>query len=81
MNKESEPTVWASIGTTVNTGNFENIKIDVGLSGIPVGSTDEYLAHKLQEANLTLEKVVSILAQQLGDRIDEYGRKLWKESK
>lgn len=71
MPEESPTTVWASIGGTFKTGDYENIKIDLGLAGVPVGITDEDLAVRLQAAELTLEKVISALASELGKRVKE----------
>lgn len=66
-----QPTVWASIGQTINLGNYENVKIDIGLSGIPVDCTEEYLDEQLASAGDTLKKIVFKLAEELQKRAKE----------
>jgi hypothetical protein len=62
------PAVWASLGTTINIGNFENYKIDIGVSGIPIDATPEVIKARLDQAKLTLQQVVFSLAEELGQR-------------
>lgn len=72
---DSQPTVWASVGATINLGNFENQKIDIGVAGIPINASPEFLAEKLSQATVTLHTVVESLAQEMSRRMKEdYGR-------
>lgn len=64
-----EPTCGASLGTTINVGNYENYKIDMWLTGIPVDATPEYVAERVQDSKKTLEQIVFGLAEELGQRI------------
>ena len=68
---EPVPTVWASIGQTINLGNYENIKLDIGVSGVPVGASEEYIAEKMDAAQKTLHQVVEALAMELKRRVTE----------
>lgn len=69
------PTVWASIGTTINMGNYENQKVDFGLSGIPVGASPEFIQEQLGKATLTLQQIIQGLAVEMGRIMTEnYGR-------
>jgi hypothetical protein len=72
---DTKVTVWASLGMTVNLGNYENQKIDIGVSGLPVDASDEFIALQLNKAKLTLNKAVEGLADEMRRRITEdYGR-------
>lgn len=68
MESNQEPKVWASLGQTINLGNFENVKIDIGLSGIPINCTPEFMEEQLNSASKTLEQIVFRLAQELQQR-------------
>jgi hypothetical protein len=63
--EEKGPTVWVSLGMTVNLGNFENQKLDVGLAGIPADASPEYLEKVLGEAGKTIDTIMEGLGQQL----------------
>lgn len=72
---DETPKVWASLGCTINTGNYENQRIDIGVAGIPINATDEYLVQILEQASATLHKIVDGLAVEMGRRLQEdYGR-------
>lgn len=67
--------VWVSMGTTINTGNFENQKLDIGISGVPVGASQEYIDEMLKRAIMTSQDVVYVLAKEMGRILkEEYGR-------
>jgi len=67
--------VWASLGFTIQTAPFENQKLDMGVSGIPVDASDEYIESQMQQATITLDKVVNSLAKEMGRRLrEDYGR-------
>lgn len=63
------PTCGASLGTTINTGNYENYKIDVWLTGIPVNATPEYVADRVKDSKKVLEEIIFGLADELSQRI------------
>ncbi len=65
------PTVWASIGTTVNLGNFENAKIDMGMSGVPIDISDEEFVARMLQAKKTLNDIVNGLADELNRRVED----------
>lgn len=65
------PTVWASVGTTVNLGNFENAKIDLGMSNVPVDISDEEFAARMLQAKKVLNDIVNGLGEELNRRIDD----------
>lgn len=72
---DNEPTVWASLGATINTGNYENQKIDIGIAGVPINATPEYLEEILNKATITIHSVVERLAEDMSQRMhDDYGR-------
>lgn len=79
MNNNDEIKLWASLDTTVNTGNYENVKIGLGISGVPADCTPEYLAQKLKEAQLTLGQVVEGLGEEMNRRLMEGFRKTLPE--
>ena len=69
------PTISASIGMTINIGNFENQKIEIGVAGIPVDATPEYIEEQLGKATTTINTAVEHLAAEMGKRLKEdYGR-------
>lgn len=76
MNEEfnKSPTVGASLGTTINIGNFENYKIDVWLSQVPVDATEEQVAQRLKQGKQVLEQIIFGLAEELGERIMDVKR-------
>lgn len=68
-------TVWASLGATIRTADYENQKLDIGVRGIPVGASDEFIATQMEKAKETLHAVVDHLAAEMGRRmIEDYGR-------
>lgn len=72
---EAKVTVWASLGMTINTGNFENQKVDIGVAGLPVDASPEFIAEQLDKAKLTLHTAVEALAAEMTRRLSEdYGR-------
>lgn len=71
MEENKSPSVGASLGATINTGNFENYKIDVWLTGVPVGASEEYIKSLHEASKDTLFKVVMILGEELGNRIED----------
>lgn len=75
MPDNTRPTVWGSIGVTVNTGNYENTKIDIGIAGIPVETTPEELETLLDRSQFTVQKVVESLAAEMAHRLrEDFGR-------
>lgn len=73
--ENTKVTVWASLGATINLGNYESQKIDIGITGIPIDASDEFIAERLAKANVTLHTVVESLAQEMGRRMrEDYGR-------
>lgn len=67
--------VWASLGMTLNIGNYENQKIDIGVTGLPVDAPPEYIQEQLQKATVTLHSAVEHLAKEMARRLQEdYGR-------
>lgn len=69
---EPSPTVWASVGGTFRTRDYENIKIDVGLAGVPVGCSEEVLQELLLGANVTLQRLVDALATELAREVESH---------
>lgn len=67
--------VWASLGATIQTKPFENQKIDIGISGIPVDASPEFIEKQLEKATITLHTVVESLAKEMSRRLrEDYGR-------
>lgn len=58
-------TVWASVGATVNTGDFNSVRIDLGVSGVPVGASHEEIVGRMALAEQTLSEVFELLSGQL----------------
>lgn len=69
--EEPRSTVWVSIGRTVNLGDYNSVKIDVGLSGVPYDATDQEIAERMQQANTTIEKITVGLIEELSRRVKE----------
>lgn len=66
-----EPTVWASIETTIRTRDYENIKLGFGVAGVPVGATPENIAKALG----TIVDINEALAAELSRKLqEEFGR-------
>lgn len=68
---DSEVKLWASLGTTIATRQYENVKIDIGITGVPIDVSEEHLKVLLEGANVTLERMIHSLADELGRRISE----------
>ena len=68
--EKSEPRVWASLGTTIQTRPYENVKIDIGISGIPLDCSDGHLEEILKGANISLQRIVDSLATEMARRIE-----------
>lgn len=67
--------LWCSLGTTIRTADYENQKIDLGISGVPLGASDEYIQNLVDEANITLQKMVYGLATEMSRILrEDYGR-------
>jgi hypothetical protein len=67
--------VWASLGMTIQTAPFENQKLDMGVSGIPIDASDQYIEEQMRQATITLNKVVDSLAREMTRRLrEDYGR-------
>lgn len=70
-----EPKVWASLGATIRTGDYENQKIDIGVSGVPIDASDEQIALLMDQSILTIEKVLEGLGNKMAKIMSEdYGR-------
>lgn len=65
MPEEEQPKIWASLGMTINMGDYNSQKIDIGVAGIPVGASDELIKLHMEKASLTLNKVVAALAEEM----------------
>lgn len=65
MAESDSPKIWASVGTTINTGNYENYKIDIGVTGVPIDATPEQTAKYLEMTRMKLFEVVASLGEQL----------------
>lgn len=72
--EDTKVTVWAGLSRTIQIKPYEPIKIDIGMSGIPVGASSEWLAEQLDAANKTLHEVVESLAKEMTRRLrDDLG--------
>lgn len=68
---DTEPTVWASISTTIKTRDYENIKLDFGVAGIPLGADQATIVKALG----TIQEVNEALAAELSRKLqEEFGR-------
>lgn len=70
----SSPKVWASVGATINTGDYENKKIDIGVSGVPVGATPEEIKELIKMSSNTLDEVLSSLSEKMIEIMEAFGR-------
>lgn len=67
--------VWVSLGATIKTGDYENQKIDMGISGVPVGASQEYIDELMKAAIMTSQQVIGAMAEEMGRILKEnYGR-------
>lgn len=71
MPDSGPPTVWVGLGTKVNIGNYENVSVDIGLSNVPVDITDEELTNRILQANMTIDKMINGLGEELNRRISD----------
>lgn len=71
VEENKTPTVWASLGTTINIGNFENYKIDLGIAGVPVDASPELTQQYIEQGKKTLYAVVMGLGEELGQRMKD----------
>lgn len=75
MSEQKDVTVWASVGCTIQVRQFEPVKIEMGVAGIPVGASSEYLSQQLDAANLTLHEIIDSLTREMQQRLhDDFGR-------
>lgn len=65
------PRFYVGLGTTVNLGNFENVKYDMGVSGVPVDATEAQLAGMMQASNARSTYLLDMLGQRLYERVRE----------
>lgn len=70
---EEDVTVFSSMGATINIGNFQSQKIDVGIAGVPINCTPEHLAELLQGGKVTITTVIEMLALELSEKVEELG--------
>lgn len=73
MEENKTPTVWASIGTTIEVSKtpYQNYKIDIGLSGIPVDASEELRQKYIDQGKKTIYEVLMSLGEELGNRIQD----------
>lgn len=71
MESNQELKVWASVSRTVNLGNYESLKLDIGVSNIPLGSTPEQIKEIMKSADMTFNQVIYSLAAELSSKIEE----------
>lgn len=73
MNEQpSKQTIWASVGGTFPTKvQYQNIKIDVGVAGIPIDLSDEEFKVRMERTIETISKAVEILAVELHNKVSE----------
>lgn len=64
-------TLKASIGTTIQTRQYENVRIDMGIDGVPLDCNEDTLKTIISGANVTLQRMVDGLSEELGRRIKE----------
>lgn len=62
--------VYASLGTKINTGNYENIDVSFGISGIPIDASDEYIVAASQKAIGRIESLLEPMFDELATRIE-----------
>ena len=65
------PKFHVSLGTKVNIGNYENIDISMGLSGIPVDSSPEYIESVTVQASGKITDIMNALYAELADKIQK----------
>lgn len=71
MEENQEPKIWASMSRTVNLGNYESLKLDMGVSGIPLAATKEQIKEIMDSADKTLTQVIYALAEDLSKKVEE----------
>lgn len=69
------PKVWVSLGAKINTGNYENQEVQMGVSNVPVSPDQEYINAIISQAQNTLRTVVEGLASEMSRVMrEDYGR-------
>lgn len=61
---KSDSSIYYEAGITVNTGNYENVKITVGVT-LPVGAT----ANDITNANVTIDKAKELVMSKLEEEV------------
>lgn len=68
IDPNAKPKFWVNVGATVNIGNFENMKIDMGISGIEYDATSEDIENIMESAQVGIHEVVESLMLKVIDR-------------
>lgn len=63
------PTVSVHLGTTANIGNFENIKYDIGLDGVPFDASDEDIEAIMNQSLATQQSMMDRMGAHLLARV------------
>ncbi len=75
MPEESKPAVWVGLSVKINTGNFENTDISMGVSGVPIDADEATIRTICDQANFTIKRVTDNLAEHMANRLrEDFGR-------
>lgn len=67
----AKPKFWASVGATINIGNYESMKFDMGVSGIDYDAPSEEIERIMESAQVGIHETVEALMNKVIDRARE----------
>lgn len=66
-----KPKFWASAGATINIGNYESMKLDMGVSGIDYDASPEEIQRIMASADVGISETIEALMYKVIDRARE----------
>lgn len=70
-----EPRIHVSLGMKVNTGNYENQDVSIGIAGVPYDASPEYVADVKAKGIRTIQSMTEILAGEMYRiRTEDFGK-------
>lgn len=67
----AKPKFWASVGATINIGNYESMKLDMGVSGIDYDASSQEIERIMASADVGIHETIEALMIKVIDRARE----------
>lgn len=71
VDPNAKPKFWVNVGATINIGNYESMKLDMGVSGIEYDATSEDIERIMASADTGFHEVTEALMTKIIDRARE----------